>query len=85
MDSTIKVNTISGFTSSAQFNAAPASNRIGVKAVGNTYEFYVNGKKVGSATDSNLTDSGMIGFVTAYVENNGFTTRVDKLQYWLLP
>lgn len=85
MDSTIKVNTILSFASSAQFNAAPASNRIGVKAVGNTYEFYVNGKKVGTATDSTLTNSGMIGFVSAYVENNGFTTRVDKLRYWLLP
>ena len=85
MDSTIKVNTILSFAPSSQFNAAPGTNRIGVKAIGSTYEFYVNGKKVGSATDANLTESGSIGFVSAYIENNGFTTRVDKLQYWLLP
>ncbi len=85
MDSTIKVNTILSFAPSGEFKPAPNVNRIGVKANGTSFEFYVNGKKVGSASDSTLKDAGKIGFVTSFVENSGFTTRVDKLQYWLLP
>ncbi len=81
----VEVKTILGFVPSTEFKSAPQTNRIGVKAIGNSFEFYVNGKKVGQATDSTLTDSGRIGFVTAFVQNNGFTTQVDKFQYWLLP
>ena len=81
----VEVKTILGFAPSSEFKSAPQTNRIGVKAIGNSFEFYVNGKKVGQAADSILTDSGRIGFVTAFVQNNGFTTQVDKFQYWLLP
>ena len=73
------------FTQTNEFKPSNEINRVGVKAVGSYYEFYVNGKKVGQANDSNLLDTGFIGFITAYSEVNGFTTRVDKLQYWELP
>ena len=77
--------TIIPFTQSNEFKPVTEINRVGVKANGSSYEFYINGKKVGSANDSSLTDIGSIGFVTAFKQVKGFTTRVDKLQYWNLP
>jgi len=73
------------FTQTNEFKPSNEINRVGVKAVSGYYEFYVNGKKVGQANDSNLLGTGFIGFITAFSEVNGFTTRVDKLQYWELP
>ncbi len=60
-------------------------NRIGVWMKGSTFSFYINGIKVGEATDSTLGESGYIGFMIAHSKTNGFTVKVDQLAYWSLP
>lgn len=83
-----KDNTIENilpYATSTDLKPVSQSNRAGVLADGSTFEFYINGKKVGQASDNSFPDTGAIGFVSRFIETIGFTTRVDKLQYWQLP
>ncbi|MDY6847199.1 MAG: hypothetical protein SVP52_08700 [Chloroflexota bacterium] len=62
-----------------------APHRIGVWMVGSDFRFYFDGEEIGTATDDVLTEEGYTGFLIAYSQSDGFTTRVDQLQYWSLP
>jgi len=73
------------YSASAQLKPSGQVNRVGVWAEGNSFEFYINGIKVGQASDSTHPGAGSIGFISRTVGSSAFTTRVDKLQYWNLP
>ena len=61
---------------------ANEANRIGIMAKGNQFEFYINGIKVGSATDDRLDDPGTFGFLSMSAGTVNFKTDVEKLEYW---
>lgn len=60
-------------------------NRLGVKAAGNTYSLYVNGVLLGTATDDQYLEEGLIGFFVAPGTKESFTVRFDDLAVWRLP
>jgi len=70
------------YQSSDAFKPASEANRIGIMAKGNQFDFYINGVKVGSATDSSLPDAGTFGFLSMSAGTVNFKTSVDKLAYW---
>lgn len=73
------------YTSTPLLLPADQFNRAGVLADDNTIEFYINGFKVGEIIDDTFNEAGYIGFISRYTETQGFTSHIDKLQYWLLP
>lgn len=73
------------YTASSQLKPADQNNRVGIFAEDETFRFYINGVKVGETNDNTYTETGLIGFISRYIGTKGFTTHVDKLQYWLLP
>lgn len=75
------INLLDYQTSSA-FKPANEPNRIGIMAKGNQFDFYVNGTKVGSATDNSLPDAGTFGFLSMSAGTVNLKTSVDKLEYW---
>ena len=48
-------------------------------------EIYIDGEKVGNATDNEITGAGYTGFLVAFANTSGFTVRVDELRYWNIP
>lgn len=70
------------YQSSDAFKPANEANRIGILAKGNQFDFYINGTKVGSATDDRLPDAGTFGFLSMSAGTINFKTSVDKLEYW---
>ena len=70
------------YQSSDAFRPANEANRIGILAKGDQFGFFINGVKVGSATDSRLTDPGTFGFISMSAGTVNFKTSVDKLEYW---
>jgi len=75
------VNIVDYQTSDA-FKPANEANRIGILAKGNKFDFYINGTKVGSATDDRLPDAGTFGFLSMSAGTINFKTSVDKLEFW---
>ena len=70
------------YQSSDAFKPANEANRIGIMAKNNQFDFYINGIKVGSATDNRLPDAGTFGFLSMSAGTVNFKTSVDKLEYW---
>lgn len=60
-------------------------HRIGVLMDGSNFTFYINGEEVGTASDSTFPNEGYTGFMIAFVNNPGFTVKVNELKYWNLP
>ena len=60
-------------------------HRIGIWMNGSSFTFYIDGKLIGTASDSTLASEGYTGFLIAHANTPGFTVRVDKLQYWNVP
>ncbi len=75
------INIVDYQTSDA-LKPANEANRIGILAKGDQFDFYINGIKVGSATDDRLDDAGTFGFVSMSAGTANFKTSVDKLEYW---
>ena len=86
MEPDVEIVEISAFK---QADALPedwtAPHRIGIWMEGSTFRFYFDDEEIGTATDDALTGEGYTGFLIAYSQSDGFTTRVDQLQYWNLP
>jgi len=61
------------------------SHRIGVWMDGSNFTFYIDGEEVGTASNSVLPNEGYTGFLIAFVNNPGFTVKVDDLKYWNVP
>ncbi len=70
------------YQGSTAFKPANEANRIGIMAKGDQFEFYINGVKVGSATDGRLPDEGTFGFLSMSAGTVNFETDVEKLEYW---
>lgn len=86
MSEDININTIINFRSADQLSAGLAQpHRIGIWMKGSAFTFYIDGIEVGTASDTTLTDAGYTGFLIAFANTNGFTTRVDSLKYWNVP
>ena len=60
-------------------------NRLGVKANGNQYSLYVNGKLLGEASDDSFLGEGIFGAYIASVNTPGLTVTVQSMQFWNLP
>ena len=70
------------YETSDAFKPASEPNRIGIMAKGNQFDFYINGVKVGSATDDRLPDAGTFGFLSMSAGTVNLKTSVDVLEYW---
>ena len=70
------------YQTSDAFKPANEANRIGILAKGDQFDFYINGIKVGSATDDRLDDAGTFGFLSMSAGTVNFKTSLDKLEYW---
>lgn len=63
-------------------NPVTESNRIGILAKDNSFDFYINGTLVGSATHDGIQKAGPFGFVSMSTGTKDFKTQIDKLEYW---
>lgn len=63
-------------------NPVNESNRIGILAKDSSFDFYINGTLVGSATNDGIQTAGTFGFVSMSTGTTNFKTQIDKLQYW---
>ena len=70
------------YTSTDALNKPTESNRIGILAKNNDFEFYINGQKVGSATHDAVNNTGTFGFISRSAGTQNFKTLIDKLEYW---
>ncbi len=60
------------------------TNRIGVLAKDKGFTFFVNGVKVGDASDGTYTEGGLFGVCIAAKATAGFNVAVDHIEYWKL-
>lgn len=70
------------YTSTDALNKPTESNRIGILALNNDFEFYINGQKVGSVTHDAVNNGGTFGFISRSAGTQNFKTLIDKLDYW---
>lgn len=86
MASNVNILQIKGYQSAPQLSdGMDHPHRIGIWMDGSNFTFYINGEEVGTASDSALPNQGYTGFLIAFVNNPGFTVKVDELQYWNIP
>lgn len=79
-------STVIGWASDPNIKTGPnQTNRIGVKAVDDTFKLYVNGYLVKEFTDSGLTAKGHFGAYVTALENSNFTVDLEELLEWNLP
>ena len=70
------------YTGSDALNPVTESNRIGILAKDNSFDFYINGTLVGSAANDGISTAGPFGFVSMSTGTKDFKTLIDKLEYW---
>ncbi len=70
------------YTENDALNPVSESNRIGILATDNSFDFYINGTLVGSATHDGIQKAGPFGFVSMSTGTKDFKTLIDKLEYW---
>ncbi|MBI3158116.1 MAG: hypothetical protein HYZ26_00770 [Chloroflexi bacterium] len=71
------------WTADAAILAGPnQTNRIGVRAVGNTIRLYANGVLLDEITDSEYNDEYKFGFNVGAEKTDGFTVAFDEIAYW---
>ena len=61
---------------------ANETNQIGILAKDNSFEFYINRQKVGSASDNAIADGGNFGFLSMSSGTQNFKTLIERLDYW---
>ena len=82
----VNIMQIKGYQTATQLsNGTNNPHRVGVLMDGSSFTFYIDGEEVGTASDSTLSNEGYTGFLIAYVNNPGFTVKVDDLKYWNVP
>jgi hypothetical protein len=69
------------WTKSNAIKASPGNNTIKISALGDTFTFYVNGKKLGDCIDNSLS-SGEITLFAETVENSTVKIGFDNLKVW---
>ena len=86
MEPDVNIIKISDYKPAEPLNSGTnVQHRVGIWMSGSSFTFYIDGKQVGSASDSTLSSAGFIGFLIAHTNTPGFTVLVDKLQYWNVP
>jgi len=86
MEPGVNIKKISDYTAADPLNTGTnLSHRVGIWMSGTTFTIYIDGKQVGSASDSKLTSAGFTGFLIAHSNTPGFTVLVEKLAYWNVP
>jgi hypothetical protein len=63
---------------------ANQTNRLGVKADGSEFYFYINGDLIGSITDP-IASEGLFGLFIGGAHTNDFSVSVDRMRVWNLP
>lgn len=63
-------------------NPTDETNQIGILAKDNSFEFYINRQKVGSASDNAIVDGGNFGFLSMSSGTQNFKTLIERLDYW---
>ena len=82
----VEIYEIKGYqTAEPLSNGTNQPHRIGIWMEGSSFTFFIDGKQVGTASDSTLTGEGYTGFLIAFASAPGFTTQVDALRYWNIP
>ena len=82
----VEILQIRGYQSTDLLNDGMGNpHRIGVWMDGSNFTLYIDGEEVGTASDSTLPNEGYTGFLIAFVNNPGFTAKVDDLKYWNVP
>lgn len=76
------IHNIIEYQSSTALKPIAETNRIGILAKGNQFEFFINTINVGSTTDDNLPNPGTFGFVSMSAGTLNFKTSIEKLEYW---
>lgn len=77
-----KTNDLLAYQSTTALNPPTETNRIGILADGDEFEFYINGQKVGTYSDDELDDEGTFGFITRAASTQLFQVLIEKLEYW---
>lgn len=82
----VNIHEIKAYQTATQLaNGTNNPHRVGVWMKDSNFTFYIDGEEVGTATDSTLSNEGYTGFLIAFVNNPGFTVKVDDLKYWNVP
>ena len=82
----VEINEIKGYQNAEPLNTGTNQpHRVGIWMDGSSFTFYIDGKQVGTATDTTLTNEGYTGFLIVFSNTAGFTTQVDELKYWNIP
>lgn len=82
----VEIYEIKGYQAAAPLNnGTDQPHRVGIWMEGSSFTFYIDGEQVGTASDATLNGEGYTGFLIAYNNNAGFTTKVDEVKYWNIP
>lgn len=86
MDENVTINGISQFQTAEPLESGLSKpHRVGIWMSGPDFTFYIDGVEVGKANDKTLSGPGFTGFLIAFSNTSGFTTKVDSLKYWNVP
>lgn len=72
------------YSNTTALNPPHESNRIGILAEDDSFEFYINGQMVGSISHDAVDGEGTFGFVTRSSGTTDFKTVISELKYWSL-
>ena len=82
---TVTWKELNSWTTSANINVGPDQiNRMGIKAVGNTFQLYANGVLLREVTD-NTYGAGRFGLVAGSDTTANLLIEFDDMAYWVLP
>lgn len=86
MEPGVNIKKISDYQAAEPLNTGTnLSHRVGIWMSGTTFTIYIDGKQIGSVSDTKWTSAGFTGFLIAHANTPGFTVLVDKLAYWNVP
>ncbi len=86
MEPGVDIKKISDYKAAEPLNTGTnLPHRVGIWMSGSTFTIYIDGKQVGTASDSTLTSAGFTGFLIAHSNTPGFTVLINKMAYWNVP
>ena len=86
MEPGVNIKKISDYQAAEPLNTGTnLTHRAGIWMSGSTFTIYIDGKQVGTASDTSLTSAGFTGLMIAHANTPGFTVLIDKLAYWNVP
>ncbi len=86
MDADVNISEISAYQPADPLGTGMNNpHRIGIWMEGTNFTFYIDGEKVGEASDTTLSGEGFTGFLIAYANTPGYSVRIEQLRYWNIP